>query len=59
MAHALNHGPLGRARKAFADYRRYRQTVAELAALNNRELRDLGISRFSIREVAHDSVYGG
>ena len=51
-------GPLARARKALADYRLYRRTVAELAALSNRELRDLGISRFSIREIAHGSVYG-
>ena len=47
-----------RLRKAVTDYRLYRQTVAELGALNDRELGDLGISRFAIRQVAHDSVYG-
>ena len=42
----------GRARKALADYRLYRQTLDELQALSDRELRDLGISRFTIRDVA-------
>ena len=58
MTSATTHGPLARARKALADYRLYRQTLAELGALSNRELNDLGISRFSIREIAYDSVYG-
>ena len=64
MAHALTYehsrglGTLARARKAFADYRLYRRTVAELATLSNRELNDLGVSRFAIRQIAHDSVYG-
>ena len=66
MAHALTYelgtrrglGALARARKAFADYRLYRRTVAESATLSNRELNDLGISRFAIRQIAHDSVYG-
>jgi uncharacterized protein YjiS (DUF1127 family) len=64
MAHSLTyetgHGfaPFARLRKSIADYRLYRQTLDELAALSNRELADLGISRFSIREIAHESVYG-
>lgn len=64
MAHTLTFdlgadaGLVGRARKAFADYRLYRQTLNELGALTNRELSDLGISRLSIRQVAYDSVYG-
>ena len=33
-------------------------TLDELAALNDRELADLGISRLSIRDIAHESVYG-
>ena len=45
-------------RKAFGDYRLYRQTLTELDSLSNRELRDLGLSRHSIRQVAYDSVYG-
>jgi uncharacterized protein YjiS (DUF1127 family) len=64
MAHTLTHdigagfAPFARLRKAIADYRLYRATLEELAALNNRELADLGISRFSIREIARESVYG-
>jgi uncharacterized protein YjiS (DUF1127 family) len=51
-------GWFGRARKALADYRLYRRTLAELEALNDRELADLGLSRLVIREIAYDSVYG-
>ena len=51
-------GLIGGVRKAFADYRLYRRTLGELEALSNRELRDLGLSRFTIRQVAYDSVYG-
>jgi uncharacterized protein YjiS (DUF1127 family) len=64
MAHSLTYdiaegfAPFARLRKAISDYRLYRKTLDELAALNNRELADLGISRFSIREIAHESVYG-
>lgn len=54
-----NPGVIARLRKALADYRLYRRTLAELESLSSRELRDLGLSRFSIREIAHDSVYGG
>jgi len=50
-------GPLARLRRAYVDYRTYRQTIGELESLSNRELRDLGLSRFSIRQVAYDSVY--
>lgn len=42
----------------FADYRTYRRTVDELAALSDRELSDLGLSRQDIRSIAHESVYG-
>ncbi len=51
-------GIVARVRKALTDYQLYRSTIAELEGLNNRELRDLGLSRFSIRQVAYDSVYG-
>jgi uncharacterized protein YjiS (DUF1127 family) len=44
--------------KALADYRLYRQTLDELAALSDRELADLGLSRLQVREVAYESVYG-
>ena len=53
-----DHGLLAGVRRAFTDYRLYRQTLAELETLSDRELRDLGLSRLSIRQVAYDSVYG-
>ena len=52
------HGLFAGIRRAFVDYRLYRQTLGELEGLSNRELRDLGLSRLSIRQVAYDSVYG-
>lgn len=67
MAHVINfpsadlrdgHGFFAAILKAVADYRLFLRTLAELRALTDRELRDLGISRFAIREVAYDSVYG-
>lgn len=36
----------------------YAQTVAELNALTDRELADLGIARASIVEIAHEAAYG-
>ena len=36
----------------------YAHTVAELNALTDRELADLGISRFSIPEIAREAAYG-
>lgn len=51
-------GPFARLRKSFADYRLYRKTLNELEGLNDRELSDLGMSRFDLRTVAYDSVYG-
>lgn len=38
--------------------RTYLRTVAELRALSDRELADLGISRLSIHEIAHEAAYG-
>ena len=43
---------------AFAQRRVYAQTLAELNQLNDRELADLGISRLSIAQVAHEAAYG-
>ncbi|MGB0960969.1 MAG: DUF1127 domain-containing protein [Halocynthiibacter sp.] len=43
---------------SFAQYRAYRQTVAELSELSNRELADLGLSRSGIKRIALESVYG-
>lgn len=38
-------------------YRLYRQTLNELAALNNRDLADLGICRAQIRALAYEVAY--
>jgi uncharacterized protein YjiS (DUF1127 family) len=51
-------GLLARISKSFADYRMFRQTLDELDSLNDRELADLGMSRLSVRDIAHQSVYG-
>ena len=37
-------------------YLQYRETVAELSRLTDRELEDLGISRFEIDSVARSSI---
>ena len=36
----------------------FQRTVAELNALTDRELADLGISRLAIRDVARQAAYG-
>jgi uncharacterized protein YjiS (DUF1127 family) len=36
----------------------YARTVAELNALSDRELADLGMARFSIPDVAREAAYG-
>jgi uncharacterized protein YjiS (DUF1127 family) len=38
--------------------RTYARTVAELNALTDRELTDLGIARLSIPDIAHQAAYG-
>ncbi len=43
---------------ALAQRRLYATTVRELAALSDRELADLGISRLSISDVAREAAYG-
>lgn len=43
---------------AIAQRRTYLRTVAELNALTDRELADLGISRLGITEIAHEAAYG-
>ncbi|MDC0736841.1 DUF1127 domain-containing protein [Cognatishimia sp. SS12] len=42
----------------FGQYRLYKQTVAELSMLSNRDLADLGISRSGIKGLALETVYG-
>lgn len=39
-------------------HRTYRSCVAELSALSDRELRDLGLHRSMIRSLAHEEAYG-
>ncbi|MGV0879398.1 DUF1127 domain-containing protein [Martelella sp. FLE1502] len=38
--------------RSFNNWLKYRETVAELGRMSNRELSDLGISRSDIRSVA-------
>lgn len=47
-----------RLRRAWQDHRTYRATLAELAALTDRELGDLGIHRVDLRSIAREAVYG-
>lgn len=42
--------------RSFNNWRKYRQTVAELDRMTTRELQDLGISRGEIRHVARNVV---
>ncbi len=46
------------ASERFAAYKLYRETVAELSALSNRELNDLGLSRSAIKGIALETAYG-
>ncbi len=43
---------------ALQQRRTYSRTVAELVALTDRELADLGISRMSIPDIAREAAYG-
>ncbi len=42
----------------FDQYRVYRRTHAELSALSNRDLADLGINRSMITSIATEAAYG-
>lgn len=42
--------------RSFNNWRRYRQTVTELARMSSRELQDLGINRADIHSLARQSV---
>lgn len=39
-------------------YFRYRETVAELSRLSDRELDDLGVNRFEIENIARSHAFG-
>ena len=41
----------------YARHRLYRQTLNEMSALSNRELRDLGLCRAQIKSIAWEHVY--
>ena len=41
-------------RQTFKKWAAYQQTVRELAALDNRQLNDLGISRTDIQKIARE-----
>ena len=41
-----------------AKYRMYRETLAELSGLSNRELADLGLHRSMLTRVAYQAAYG-
>lgn len=49
---------LDRVREARAKRATYNRTVAELTALSDRDLADLGISRLNIEDIARTHVYG-
>lgn len=42
--------------RSLNNWRKYRQTVTELARMSDRELSDLGIGRSEIRRVARTAV---
>lgn len=50
--------PVAALSEAWARYRLYRRTYAELSALTTRDLGDLGISRSMITRLAHEAAYG-
>jgi len=53
-----NAGFFARLNKRLADYRLYLRTLNELRSLDDRDLTDLGLSRFGLKAVAWESVYG-
>jgi uncharacterized protein YjiS (DUF1127 family) len=44
--------------ESLSRYRVYRETLAELEGLSNRDLNDLGLSRAGIKAVALEAAYG-
>ena len=48
----------GGLRRAWSDYRAFRASVAELDALSDRELADVGIARSAIRLHVRKAIYG-
>ena len=67
MAHAITlndyaapaaTGLFARISRAISDYRVFRETLNELEALNDRELADVGITRYNVAAVARSAAYG-
>ena len=48
---------VNRLEERFTQYAAYRKCVAELSALSDRELRDLGLHRSMIRSLAYEEAY--
>ncbi len=44
--------------QAWTLFREYHRTLAELNAMSDRDLADIGITRLSIRDIAREAVYG-
>jgi uncharacterized protein YjiS (DUF1127 family) len=44
--------------KRIGDYRLYMRTLRELQAMSERDLADLGLTSFQLKDVARDAVYG-
>lgn len=51
-------GLFARIGRSYADWRDYNRTLDELARLSDRELDDLGISRYDLPRIAREAVYG-
>lgn len=47
-----------RFRTALRNFRAYRATIAELGALSDTQLADVGVSRAGLREAGRRAVYG-
>ncbi len=54
---SIFHQKLDQIRQALAKRRVYRATFSELAALTDRDLRDLGIPRSNIKRIAKEAAY--
>lgn len=57
-AFAVSHAWFAAVREAWAKRRAYLDTVAQLRAMTDRDLADIGISRHAIGEIAGDAIYG-
>jgi uncharacterized protein YjiS (DUF1127 family) len=56
--HGNNNTVSARLSQAWEKFRAYRATLADLRALTDRQLGDVGLTRATLREAAHRAVYG-